>query len=190
VGLYARSHALYAACVKPADVKIRPARADDAPAVLDLLAQGFETYRRFAPEGWEPPVPQSGSGIALGELLVDPRVWYGVAEDERGHAAQCGFAPAHERRNMQGAPLPGMAHLWQLFVREDRWGSGLADELHARALAEMRARGYERGRLGTPVGQARSRAFYEKRGWRTAPHSMKEPPDLAGLALVEYRIEL
>lgn len=174
----------------PHDVKIRPATAGDAPAVMDLLAQGFETYRRFAPQGWEPPVPETGSGLAMGELLVDPRVWYVVAEDERGHAGQCGFAPAHELRTMQGARIPGMAHLWQLFVREDRWGSGLADELHARALAEMRALGYEHARLGTPVGQARSRAFYEKRGWRTAPFSIKEPADLNGLELVEYRIEL
>jgi GNAT superfamily N-acetyltransferase len=176
--------------VLPPGVTIRPARSDDAPAVLDLLAQGFDTYRRFAPEGWEPPMPESGSGLAMGELLVHPDIWYEVAEDERGHAGQCGFSPAHERRNMQGARITGMAHFWQLFVREDRWGSGLADELHARALAEMRAQGYERARLGTPAGQARSRAFYEKRGWRTAPHSVEDPPDLGGLELVEYRIEL
>jgi GNAT superfamily N-acetyltransferase len=176
--------------VLPPGVTIRPATAADAPAVLDLLAQGFETYRTFAPEGWEPPVPDDGSALALARHLARPDVWYVVAEDDRGHAGQCGTAPGHERRNMQGPGIPGLAHFWQLFVREDHWGSGLADELHARSVDAMRERGYQRARLLTPAGQARSRRFYEKRGWQHAPISVADPADLNGLEVVEYRLEL
>jgi GNAT superfamily N-acetyltransferase len=168
---------------------IRPATSADAAAVLDLLAESFETYRSFAPEGWEPPVPEDHSGAVLEELLDRPEIWYVVAEDERGHAGQCGFTPAHVRRNMQGERLPGLAHLWQLFVRADRWGSGLADELHGICVAAMREGGYERARLHTPAGQARARRFYERRGWRQTPNSVEDPADL-GIEIVEYRLEL
>ena len=65
-----------------------------------------------------------------------------------------------------GDPVPGTAHFWQLFVRQDLWGTGLAGDLHDRAVTEMRSRGYTRARLLTPTGQARARAFYKRRGWR------------------------
>jgi GNAT superfamily N-acetyltransferase len=175
--------------VLPPGIAIRHATGTDAPAILDLLAHGFESYRSFAPPGWEPPLPDDVAGYVLERQLARPEVWYVVAEDDRGHAGQCGFNPGHEQRNMQGARIPGLAHLWQLFVREDRWGGGLAGELHDRAVAAMRERGYERARLGTPLAHARARRFYERRGWRAAPMSMEAPEHL-GLELVEYRLEL
>ena len=168
-------------------VAIRPATSADASAVLDLLAQGFETYRAFAPPDWRPPAPSEETGIALGAMLAHPDVWFVVAEDDRGHAGQCGFMPATTRRNMQGDRVTGTGHLWQLFVREDRWGSGLADDLHARALGAMRERGYTRARLHTPAGQSRARRFYERHGWFEAPISLDDPAEL-GLPLVEYRL--
>jgi GNAT superfamily N-acetyltransferase len=169
---------------------IRHATGADAAAVLAGLAEGFETYRAFAPPGWEPPAPAPGAELATARLLDHPDVWYVIAEDERGRAGQCGFHPAHERRHMQGLRIDGAAWLWHLFVRPDRWGSGLAGELHDIALAQMRERGYRDGRLSTPERQARSRRFYEKRGWRRAPRSVGADGSLTGLALVEYRIEL
>jgi GNAT superfamily N-acetyltransferase len=176
--------------VLPASVTIRPATAADGRAVLELVARSFETYRTFAPEGWEPPIPDDGAELMLESRLVHPDIWYVVAEDDRGHAGQCGISPGHERRNMQGPAVPGLAHFWQLFVRQDHWGSGLADELHRLSVDAMRERGYERARLLTPAGQARARRFYERRGWRLAPISVADPADLNGLEVVEYRLEL
>ena len=169
---------------------IRPATSADAAAVLDGLAAGFETYRSFAPPGWEPPAPGAGSPLATERLLGHPDVWYVIAEDERGVAGQCGFHPAHERRYMQGPRIEGVAWLWHLFLRRDRWGSGLAVELHDLAIATMREWGYREARLTTPAGQMRARRFYEKRGWRPAPRSVSDACTLTGLPLVEYRIAL
>jgi ribosomal protein S18 acetylase RimI-like enzyme len=171
-------------------VRIREGTPADAKAVIALLSAGFEAYREFAPAGWEPPVPGTEEELVTERFLGDDQVWYVVAEDENGHAGQCGFTPAYTLRQMKGDPVPGTAHFWQLFIRRDLWGSGLAGDLHDRAVVEMRARDYTRARLLTPAGQARARAFYERRGWREAPISIDEPPDLGGLPVVEYRLEL
>jgi GNAT superfamily N-acetyltransferase len=36
-------------------VTIRPATLADAPAMADAVAEGFESYREWAPGGWDPP---------------------------------------------------------------------------------------------------------------------------------------
>ena len=75
---------------------------------------------------------------------------------------------------------PRVAHLSRLFVRPPHWGSGVANALHAEALAvaapEMR--------LFTPTGNARARRFYEREGWRAA--GTTRHPEL-GVELTEYR---
>lgn len=99
-------------------------------------------------------------------------------------AGHCAFIPALKSRRPEGAP-PTLAHLWQLFVREPWWGTGLAVTLLGRAVEEAAARGFEELRLVTPAGQARARRFYEREGW----HVAGEPELVPGLELelVEYR---
>ena len=82
-------------------------------------------------------------------------------------------------------PDPGLAHLWQIFVREPFWGTGVATALHTAMLEEARQRGYARLRLFTPAAQARARRFYEREGWALAA-----PPffdESFGMEIVEYR---
>ena len=171
-------------------VRIRQTTAADAKVVLAGLEEGFATYRAFAPAGWEPPEHGPEAELATGRMLDRPDVWYVVAEDADGRAGQCGFHPAREIRHMRGPRIEGAAWLWHLFVRPDLWGSGLAAELHDAALDEIRERGCREARLSTPEGQARSRRFYEKRGWRRAPRSVSDTCSLTGLPLLEYRIDL
>lgn len=171
-----------------AEPRIRPATPADADAVLRFLADGFRAYRAFGPD-WRPPAQDADSLLATEWVLGRPECWFVLAEDDAGHAGQCGFHPAHTERLMRGDPIPGLAHFWQLFVRRDLWGTGMADRLHAMALDAIRARGYERARLFTPAVQARARAFYERRGWRPSGRSVGgfgDPP----LELVEYELSV
>jgi GNAT superfamily N-acetyltransferase len=128
------------------------------------------------------------------QLLEDPATWALlalVAEVPVGHVA---FRPGRER-GPGAAPVswrtrqvvPGLAHLWQLFVVPDWWGRGVAPLLHDAAMAEMRAQGYDSGRLFTPSGHVRARRFYERRGWTLAG---EEWNDFLGLMLAEYRLAL
>ena len=87
-------------------------------------------------------------------------------------------------------PVPGraLAHLRNLFVGRDFWGTGLARTLNAAAVEAARERGYEELRLFTPARQERARRFYEREGWLPVGEPFHDPgPDLA---LVEYRYAL
>jgi len=155
-------------------IVIRRASLSDAPVLAETVCQGFEGYREWAPRGWDPPAPQLHL-VGIRERLERPDAWCELAEagsEPAGHGA------------FLASGGPGLAHLWMLFVREPWWGTGLAAELLARAVAAA-ARDYAVIRLHTPAGQARARAFYEREGWRQEGGAWWEPS--LGLDLVEYR---
>jgi GNAT superfamily N-acetyltransferase len=162
-------------------VSIRAATPGDADEIAETVAQGFETYRSFAPEGWQPP-DKLELAMSLVMRLADPD-WWCVLEPGAGHVA---FMPAAKHR--WPSDDPGMAHLLQLFVRRAFWGTGLATSLHDLCIAEAAARGYTSMRLFTPELQQRGRRFYEREGW--LPYSDPWLDAELGLSIIEYRREL
>ena len=162
-------------------MNIRPATAEDAEAIAVTIAEGFDGYRAFAPEGWEPPA-DLGDVEALRRRITATDVWCAVAEVDGEVVGHCSFLPASLWRG--GDPDPGLAHLWQLFVRPAHWGSGAARELHAAAVEAAAERGYERMRLFAAAGQTRARRFYEREGWTAAGPPVFDPG--FGMELVEY----
>jgi GNAT superfamily N-acetyltransferase len=164
----------------------RAATPDDAPEIVAITIEGFEGYRAFAPEGWEPPAAAEELG-RLTELLGRDEVWYRVAEHADELVGHVGFLPA---ASLHWAPAedPGLAHFRQLFVRQGHWGSGLATTLHTAALDEARARGFSTMRLFTPAGQERARRFYEREGWTLEGAPAFE--QRIGLEIAEYRRSL
>ena len=163
----------------------RTASPDDAEQVALVLREGFESYRSFAPAGWEPPA----ANYALDPLrrrLAEPGVWCLLAESESegepaGHVS---LLPAAEHARWPSSE-PGLVQLWHLFVLAQWWGSGLATELHAEVLREAARRGWRAMRLFTPVDQVRARRFYEREGWTLAGGPMDAPG--FGMPLVELR---
>ena len=91
---------------------------------------------------------------------------------------------------MAGLPAadPALAHLRNLFVDREHWGSGVAATLLDASAAEARERGFSTMRLFTPAGQARARRFYEREGWSAVGEEFDVPA--LGLPLVEYRYAL
>jgi GNAT superfamily N-acetyltransferase len=176
------------------DITTRQATVEDVDTLLAIARPGFESYAEFAPPGWRPPVRIVERGYAA-ELLADPETWALLAFAGELPVGHFGFTPGRERSAGETPPanwrerpaVPGLAHLWQLFVLPEWWGRGIAPMLHEAGIAEMRSRGYERARLFTPSGQARARRFYERRGWIAKDERFNA--DL-GLDLVEYRLEL
>jgi ribosomal protein S18 acetylase RimI-like enzyme len=162
---------------------IRPATSADVPVLSETVRQGFEGYRAFLPEGWDPP-QEEFERARIDERLALADTWCRIAfagDQSAGHVA---FLAAREQTEDRPV-IPGLAHLWMLFVRKPWWGSGLAPHLLELAVAEATDRGYEAIRLFTPAGQARARAFYEREGFASDGLHREEP--MLGFDLVEYR---
>jgi GNAT superfamily N-acetyltransferase len=117
--------------------------------------------------------------------LFDRTTWATLAERGDTLAGYASMIPAAVSRRPVADPR--LAHLLQLFVTREWWGSGLATRLHGSVVEAARARGFSAMRLYTPADQARARRFYEREGWRIAS---TEDDDEIGFAVAEYRLEL
>ena len=167
------------------DLKLRPATVADAERLARLVIDGFEVYRAFAPPGWQPP-PIEDEITLLQQLLPEDTTWCRLAEVDGRIVGQCTFLPA--ARSRVPVAEPGLAHLRNLFVAREHWGTGLATELHGAAVAAACERGFSQLRLYTPAAQARARRFYEREGWVVAGEEFHSSgPDLV---IVEYRYAL
>jgi predicted N-acetyltransferase YhbS len=167
-------------------VDLRPVTVEDAAAIAETTRQGFESFRAWAPPSYDAP-PAVAEAARIREGLERPGVWGLIAHEDGEVAGHVLIAQAREREGPR-AGIPGLCHLWQLFIRPPWWGAGLARDLNRRAVAEAGARGYERMRLLTPAGHRRARAFYEREGWSSDGVEIPEP--MLGIRLVEYQRRL
>jgi GNAT superfamily N-acetyltransferase len=167
------------------DPRIRQAKPADADAVARVVADGFATYRTFTPPDWQPPDElELALGFAV-QLRADD-LWCGVVEDEGTIVGQVGLGSAALSR--RPTDEDGLAHLQNLFVLRDHWGTGLATALLHAAIEVAGERGFRRVRLFTPVAQARARRFYEREGWERTGEAFEDTA--LPFPMVEYRYEL
>jgi GNAT superfamily N-acetyltransferase len=166
---------------------------DDLESLLEHIQAGFDSYAAFAPDGWEPP-QVSEDRYRIAALLADPETWALLAVSDTRSLGHIAFFPAR-LSTMNDIPsalrlsprVPGLAHLWHLFVRPEWWGKGVAPVLHESAVSEMSKRGFSTARLFTPSLQVRARRFYERRGWCVTGEAFNEGLELM---LTEYRLAL
>jgi GNAT superfamily N-acetyltransferase len=153
-------------------------------ATIERIAQiGLDTYAEFEP-GWTRPRRfDQINERRLSEVMPHPMFFGLMAEAEDQAVGYVTMWQAHTP-DEPPVPIPDLAHLSQLFVLPEWWGSGVATELLDAAVAEARSRGFDRIRLFTPRDHTRARRFYEREGW--APTGKQQfGPDL-GLQIVEY----
>lgn len=166
--------------------ELRRAGVEDAETIYETVHLGFISFRAWAGPDYDPPL-QAMELARIREGLGRASTWALLALEDGGPAGHVALTQAREREEPR-PDIPGLAHLWMLFVREPWWGSGLARRLNALAVEQAAERGYDAMRLHTPAHNLRARAFYEREGWRTDGVAIPEP--LLGLDLVEYRRDL
>ena len=166
--------------------ELRRARGEDAETIAETVHLGFASFRDWAGPSFDPP-PLALELPRIREGLRRPSTWTLLAFSGGEPAGHVAITQARERAEPR-PDIPGLAHLWMLFVRPPWWGSGLAAQLNALAVEQAAERGYEAMRLHTPAAHARARAFYERERWHTDGVVIPEP--LLGLDLVEYRRDL
>jgi predicted N-acetyltransferase YhbS len=114
-------------------VGTRLAEPADAESIAGILAEAFDGYRAWAPSHWTPPVTAGAQVRRLARALADPEVWCLLAldgDDVIGHVALSPFTVEDPER-----PPVGTTNLWQLFVRPDWQGRGVAVQLMEAAVA-------------------------------------------------------
>jgi GNAT superfamily N-acetyltransferase len=168
----------------PPDLAVRPARPRDVEGIAALVAACDESYRAWAPPGWEPPPPGRELDRWRGRI-TDGSWWTRIAVEPSGRVVGlvC-FTQAIAQRTPSGLdPIPGRAHVSAVFTHPERWREGIAAGMLAIAEEAMRAAGYVDVQLWTPR-EAPARRFYEAQGWR---HDGREQwlADLA-LPIVAY----
>jgi GNAT superfamily N-acetyltransferase len=146
---------------------------------------GVRGYAAFAPPGWRPP-SLLDEVESVRRLLPDPGVWCLVAEVRGELVGQVMVLPAARAAHPDDDPALG--HLRNLFVREDRWGTGVAAALHAAAVEAARGRGFTALRLFAAAGQGPCAALLRARGLDAARCPAARPG--SGLEVVEYRLDL
>jgi GNAT superfamily N-acetyltransferase len=168
----------------PPNLSFRPGGRDDAATLARVLLEAFGTYRDWAHAGWSPSIDVSArERERLQARLGDSDYWCLVAEHGEEAAGYVILMPGFTRELRER--IPGLAHIWHIFVRPAWWGSGVAARLMGKAVTEAGRRGYGEARLWTPRDNARARAFYRREGWRESG-AERYAADV-DLQLVEYR---
>jgi GNAT superfamily N-acetyltransferase len=170
----------------PAGIELRRAAPADIEAVMELVRAGIDQYREWAPE-FTPPAATPEMRERLDLLYSDDeRAWILLAHagDELVGLASVSTTTAADPRD----PGPDTIYLWQMFIRRDWQGRGLAGPMLDRLLAEARRRGKTRIVLWAAEGASQARRFYEREGF--ALTGERDDENSFGLPLVQYGREI
>jgi len=131
--------------------EIRAARKDEGPILAAVCERASlaALAHIFPPETY--PYPRKA---------VHAR-WVAAVKDRKARTLL-----AFDGEEPLGAACVTEGWLQGLYVVPERWGTGLADELHDRALELVRDLGSASCKLWVLEDNARARRFYERRGWR------------------------
>jgi GNAT superfamily N-acetyltransferase len=142
------------------DLEIRPATADDVPAIVGMLADDPLGARRESPDDLTPYL------AALERLSADPnqRLVVAVREGRVVGTLQLTIVPGLSRRGATRSIIEGVR------VHADERGSGLGTQLIEWAIDESRLVGCQLVQLTSDNTRTDAHRFYERLGF-TASHT-------------------
>ncbi|MFJ4975010.1 GNAT family N-acetyltransferase [Streptomyces coeruleorubidus] len=142
------------------DLEIRPATADDVPAIVGMFADDPLGAQRESPDDLTPYL------AALEQLIADPnqRLVVAVREDRVVGTLQLTIIPGLSRRGATRSIIEGVR------VHTDERGSGLGTQLIEWAIDESRHSGCQLVQLTSDNTRTDAHRFYERLGF-TASHT-------------------
>ena len=155
-------------------METRAPRADEGEELFRRFREtALVAYRHvFPPERY--PFPDEAERTKWRDLVRD---------HERTHR----LVVAEVAGEVVGAVVARPGTLEHLFVVPSRWGTGVADALHAAAVEASREAGAVECRLEVLAENRRARRFYERHGWardgRSRPADYPPYPRVVGYTL-------
>jgi ribosomal protein S18 acetylase RimI-like enzyme len=158
---------------------IRPGQSTDFESAVAVW-RAANTARRAGR-----PVPPEHETRVRGHIQK-PEAFVFVADDD-GEIVGMGMGTQGLAADGAGPPLPGLCHVAMVFVAPNRWGEGVGRRILDALLSAARARGYDRAKLWTHVGNTRAQRLYEGNGFRP---SGRRKDDELGEPIMHYEREL
>jgi ribosomal protein S18 acetylase RimI-like enzyme len=141
---------------------IRPARADDAPAIAGVQVRAWwHAYADIVDHEHLASRTVAARTERWREILAGSRSETAVAEVD-GRVA--GFASVGAP--MHAKPEPGLGELHAIYVDPPAQGAGVGTALLADAERRLGGRGFDRALLSVFEANGLARAFYRAHGWR------------------------
>jgi GNAT superfamily N-acetyltransferase len=142
---------------------IRPARTRDARGIARVQVRGWQIgYRGIIPDEYLATFSVDAlTNRWLANLAEAERMEHLVAEDE--DETIVGWAAFGANQSDLG---PDIGELGALYVDTDNWDAGIGGALLEEAEKGLLAKGYGGAILWALDANARTRRFYENRGWR------------------------
>lgn len=144
------------------DLRIRPATAEDLPAIVAMLADDPLGARRESPDDLAPYT------AALARLVADPNQHVVVAVREEGTqekvvgTLQLTVVPGLSRRGSTRSIIEGVR------IHSDERGSGLGTQLIEWAVDESRRAGCQLVQLTSDATRTDAHRFYERLGFEAS----------------------
>ena len=159
---------------------IRPATTRDARGIARVQVRGWQIgYRGIIPDEYLARMSiEAMTNRWLGNLAEPGGKQHLVAElDDESIAGWSAFGAN------QGDLGPEIGELGALYVDPDHWDTGIGGSLLSDAEQGLLGQGYREAILWTLADNARTRRFYEKRGWT---HDGATEPHRSGATVVRY----
>jgi GNAT superfamily N-acetyltransferase len=130
---------------------IREARTDEGPLLAAVQERASVAALAHIFPSERCPYPRPAVHARWAAAVAEPQTWTLIALDD-GEPV--------------GAACVSSEWLEGLYVVPERWGTGLAGELHDRAIEIVCGLEFALCQLWVLEDNARARRFYERRGWR------------------------
>ena len=164
-----KSHAAQGAAASSHEFVIRPARIEDAAAVLQCLRAAFEPYHlQYTPQAWLDTVMTPDT---LLHRLTFMTVLVAVSAEGSIVGTIGGAAVSSAEGHLRGMAVPPQWH-----------GRGIAQRLLEAMEKHLLTKGCTRISLDTTEPLQRAMRFYEKNGYRRTG----KITDFFGMSLIEY----